>query len=83
MSSSHDIAVRPVTEDEIPAWLNALNTGFLRAPESLSEQELKNRSAHIDPPRTLAAFDESRTHAPSPPPTPPRSSRPTAPSRRS
>ncbi|WP_328838383.1 GNAT family N-acetyltransferase [Streptomyces europaeiscabiei] len=64
MSSSHDIAVRPVTEDEIPAWLNALNTGFLRAPESLSEQELKDRSAHIDPPRTLAAFDASRSHIP-------------------
>lgn len=64
MSSSHDIAVRPVTEDEIPAWLNALNTGFLRAPESLSEQELKDRSAHIDPPRTLGAFDASRSRTP-------------------
>ncbi|MDX3520323.1 GNAT family N-acetyltransferase [Streptomyces scabiei] len=64
MSASPDTAVRPVTEDEIPAWLNALNTGFLRAPESLSDQELKDRSFHIDPSRTLAAFDESRTHAP-------------------
>jgi predicted acetyltransferase len=64
MSSSHDIAVRPVTEDEIPAWLNALNIGFLRPPESLSPQELKDRSSHIDPSRTLAAFDESRAHTP-------------------
>ncbi|QFQ98396.1 GNAT family N-acetyltransferase [Streptomyces phaeolivaceus] len=52
-----DIAVRSVTEDEIPAWLTALNTGFLRATEPLTEQELKDRTAHIDPPRTLAAFD--------------------------
>ncbi|WNZ10495.1 GNAT family N-acetyltransferase [Streptomyces sp. 11x1] len=57
MSPSHDTAVRPVTEDEIPAWLNALNTGFLRAPETLTPQELKDRSFHIDPSRTLAAFD--------------------------
>lgn len=64
MSASPDTAVRPVTEDEIPAWLNALNTGFLRPPESLSEQELKDRSFHIDPSRTLAAFDEARVHAP-------------------
>ncbi|MFF7391493.1 GNAT family N-acetyltransferase [Streptomyces scabiei] len=57
MSPSHDTAVRPVTEDEIPAWLNALNTGFLRAPQTLTPQELKDRSFHIDPSRTLAAFD--------------------------
>ncbi|WP_338897483.1 GNAT family N-acetyltransferase [Streptomyces sp. TG1A-60] len=62
MSSSHDTAVRPVTEDEIPAWLRALDTGFLRAHEAPAEQELKDRTAHIDPSRTLAAFDESRSH---------------------
>lgn len=62
MCSSHDIAVRPITEDEIPAWLHALDTGFLRAPTALSAQELKDRTSHIAPPRALAAFDESRTH---------------------
>ncbi|MDX2632039.1 GNAT family N-acetyltransferase [Streptomyces scabiei] len=30
----------------------------------LPEQELKDRSFHIDPSRTLAAFDEARVHAP-------------------
>ncbi|QYX79127.1 GNAT family N-acetyltransferase [Streptomyces akebiae] len=65
MSPSPDIAVRPVTDDEIPAWLNALNIGFLRAPETLTPQELKDRSSHIDPSRTLAAFDPT---APTPQP---------------
>ncbi|WP_200306713.1 GNAT family N-acetyltransferase [Streptomyces adelaidensis] len=57
MSRSQEITVRPITEPEIPAWLHALDTGFLRSPEALSDQQLKDRSAHIDPSRTLAAFD--------------------------
>lgn len=67
MPSSHDTAVRPITEDEIPAWLTALNIGFLRAPESHTPQELKDRSFHIAPSRTLAAFDLTAPAAPTAP----------------
>ena len=55
-----DIAVRPITEDETPAWSRALNTGFLRPLEPMTDQEFKDRTAHIVPSRTLAAFDGDR-----------------------
>ncbi|MDX2937999.1 GNAT family N-acetyltransferase [Streptomyces ipomoeae] len=57
------IAVRAITEEEIPSWIRAVNTGFLRAWEPLTEQELKDRSSHIVPSRTLAAFDDDVPHS--------------------
>jgi predicted acetyltransferase len=54
-----DLAVRPITEPEIPDWIRALNTGFLRTP-TVSEAEVADRSTYIDPARTLGAFDAGR-----------------------
>ncbi|MEV6481591.1 GNAT family N-acetyltransferase [Streptomyces sp. NPDC051576] len=54
-----DLAVRPITTPEIPDWIRALNTGFLRTP-AVSEEEIADRSTYIDPPRTLGAFDDGR-----------------------
>ncbi|MET7572693.1 GNAT family N-acetyltransferase [Streptomyces sp. NPDC005492] len=60
MSSRHqDLAVRPITTPEIPDWIRALNTGFLRTP-AVSDEEVADRSTYIDPPRTLGAFDSGR-----------------------
>jgi GNAT superfamily N-acetyltransferase len=53
------LAVRPVTEPEIPDWIRALNTGFLRTPY-VSDDEIADRSSYIDPSRTLGAFDGPR-----------------------
>jgi predicted acetyltransferase len=60
MSPSQDIVVRAITEDDKADWIRALNTGFLRPSETWSEQELKDRTAHIVPARTLGAFDGDR-----------------------
>lgn len=57
---AQDVDVRAITEEEIPAWLRTLDIGFLRSPQSLSEQELKDRSSHIVPSRALGAFDGDR-----------------------
>ncbi|MFC4466235.1 GNAT family N-acetyltransferase [Streptomyces xiangluensis] len=54
-----DIDVRPITETEIPDWIRALNTGFLRPP-AVSEAEIADRSSYIVPERTLGAFDGGR-----------------------
>ncbi|MBA4865597.1 GNAT family N-acetyltransferase [Streptomyces sp. PSKA54] len=51
--------VRPVTEQDIPDWIRALNTGFLRPP-SVSDREIEDRSSYIIPSRTLGAFDAGR-----------------------
>jgi GNAT superfamily N-acetyltransferase len=51
-----DIAVRPITEPELPTWLRAVNTGFLRPP-TVPQEELQARRAHFTPGRSLAAFD--------------------------
>ncbi|KAA0942961.1 GNAT family N-acetyltransferase [Streptomyces apricus] len=59
MSSRHDIDVRPIRADEIPDWIRAMNTGFLRPP-SVSEAEIADRSTYIVPGRTLGAFDGDR-----------------------
>ncbi|MEU9189643.1 GNAT family N-acetyltransferase [Streptomyces sp. NPDC048484] len=59
MSSRQDIDVRPIRDDEIPAWIRALNTGFLRAP-GVSEAETADRRTYIVPERTLGAFDGER-----------------------
>ncbi|MFI1208520.1 GNAT family N-acetyltransferase [Streptomyces sp. NPDC020802] len=59
MSSREDIDVRPVRDGEIPEWIRALNTGFLRPP-SVSEAEVADRRTYIEPERTLGAFDGER-----------------------
>ncbi|WP_262061461.1 GNAT family N-acetyltransferase [Streptomyces sp. STR69] len=58
-SRAEDLAVRPITTPEIPDWIRALNTGFLRTP-TVSDAELADRASYIDPPRTLGAFDGGR-----------------------
>ncbi|MFI7383536.1 GNAT family N-acetyltransferase [Streptomyces sp. NPDC049813] len=54
-SAAEDIDVRPITEDELPAWSRALNSGFLRPPTA-SPQTVARRLAHFDLARTRAAF---------------------------
>ncbi|MFB7982524.1 GNAT family N-acetyltransferase [Streptomyces vinaceus] len=50
--------VRPIAESELPEWLGAVNTGFLR-PDRVTESDLAHRAKHIDFARTLGAFDAS------------------------
>ncbi|MET7450823.1 GNAT family N-acetyltransferase [Streptomyces sp. NPDC005574] len=59
MSSRPDIDVRPITENEFPDWLRAVNTGFLRPPTP-SDTELAARRAQFTPGRYLGAFDGDR-----------------------
>ncbi|MFD5075446.1 GNAT family N-acetyltransferase [Streptomyces sp. NPDC058371] len=59
MTSRDAIDVRVITEAEIPDWIRALNTGFVRSP-AVSEREIEDRSAHMLPGRTLGAFDGDR-----------------------
>ncbi|GGM25154.1 UPF0256 protein [Streptomyces fumigatiscleroticus] len=54
-----DLDVRTITESEIPDWIRALNTGFLRSP-AVSEREIADRGSYIVPDRTLGAFDQGR-----------------------
>ena len=54
-----DIDIRPITEAEFPAWLRAVNTGFLREPTP-SDAELEARRTQFEPGRHLGAFDGSR-----------------------
>ncbi|GHD96681.1 GNAT family N-acetyltransferase [Streptomyces naganishii] len=51
--------IRSVTDAEIPDWIRALNTGFLRAP-TVSEAEVADRRSLSIPDRTLGAFDAGR-----------------------
>jgi predicted acetyltransferase len=53
------IDVRPVTEADVPDWVRAVNTGFLRSSPT-SEAEIADRSSYIVPARTLGAFDGAR-----------------------
>ncbi|MFF4581585.1 GNAT family N-acetyltransferase [Streptomyces sp. NPDC001389] len=48
--------IRPIAESELPHWLRALNTGFLR-PEPVPEADVVLRSRHWDLSRTQGAFD--------------------------
>ncbi|WP_128379865.1 GNAT family N-acetyltransferase [Streptomyces cavernae] len=57
MSRRDDIDVRPVTEADIPDWIRALNTGFLRTP-AVRDTEIADRRSYMIPERTLGAFDE-------------------------
>ncbi|MET7682686.1 GNAT family N-acetyltransferase [Streptomyces sp. NPDC005423] len=59
MTRRPEIAVRPVTESEIPDWIRALNTGFLRTPH-VSGAEIADRGSYLVPSRTLGAFDAGR-----------------------
>ncbi|MET8248519.1 GNAT family N-acetyltransferase [Streptomyces sp. NPDC005202] len=54
-----DIDVRLITEAEIPDWLRALNTGFLRTPD-VSDREIADCRSYIVPSRTLGTFDAHR-----------------------
>jgi len=51
--------VRPIAEADIPEWVRALNTGFLRAP-SVSDAEVADRGSYLIRERTLGAFDGGR-----------------------
>ncbi|MET7379608.1 GNAT family N-acetyltransferase [Streptomyces sp. NPDC005526] len=59
MTARPDIDVRPIREDEIPDWIRAVHTGFLRAPE-VSDREVAERSPYIVSSRALGAFDDRR-----------------------
>ncbi|MFD0315862.1 GNAT family N-acetyltransferase [Streptomyces flavalbus] len=53
------IDVRPITRDEIPAWLHAVKVGFLKSPV-VTDEDIADRTAQIDPSRALGAFDGGR-----------------------
>lgn len=53
-----DTDVRRITDDELPAWLRALDTGFLRSP-ALTDQGLTDRRHNLADSRLSAAFDGS------------------------
>ncbi|GHF70660.1 GNAT family N-acetyltransferase [Streptomyces thermodiastaticus] len=53
------IEVRPITEAEVPDWIRAHHTGFLRTPE-VREADVAARRPHMDLSRTLGAFDAGR-----------------------
>lgn len=53
------IDVRVISESDFPAWLRALNTGFLRSP-AVSEDDVADRRAYMDANRMRGAFDEGR-----------------------
>ncbi|MET8132199.1 GNAT family N-acetyltransferase [Streptomyces sp. NPDC005251] len=59
MTPPDAIDVRPITTSDIPDWLRALKTGFLRPPV-VSEREAEARAPVLIPPRTVGAFDGSR-----------------------
>ncbi|MGX1544056.1 GNAT family N-acetyltransferase [Streptomyces adustus] len=59
MTSRPALDVRPITEPELPDWLRALNTGFLREPVS-SGKQLDGRRKQFVPGRLLGAFDGGR-----------------------
>ncbi|TRV77319.1 GNAT family N-acetyltransferase [Streptomyces sp. 130] len=54
-----DLDIRLIAPSELPDWLRALNTGFLRAPTPTDEQ-VAGRRSHMDFSRTRGAFDGGR-----------------------
>ncbi|TXS36685.1 GNAT family N-acetyltransferase [Streptomyces sp. OR43] len=50
---------RPISASELPDWLRALNTGFLRAPTP-SDEEVTGRLPYLDLARTQGVFDAGR-----------------------
>ncbi|WP_329135624.1 GNAT family N-acetyltransferase [Streptomyces sp. NBC_00670] len=65
-SDTRPLDIRPLTTPEIPTWLHTQNTVFLRTTDPTSPEAnppaLADRAAHIDPTRTLAAFDPTAPH---------------------
>ncbi|MFF2330105.1 MULTISPECIES: GNAT family N-acetyltransferase [unclassified Streptomyces] len=51
--------VRTITESEVPDWLRALNTGFLRPP-TVTPEEVAARLPRYDLARTQGVFDGGR-----------------------
>lgn len=56
MNADAEVDVRPIAESEIPAWLRALNTGFLRV-ETATESDVAQSAEYGDTARMLGAFD--------------------------
>ncbi len=54
-----DIDVRAITEAEIPAWVRAMNVGFLRSRD-VPEEVVAARASGMEPARTQGAFDAGR-----------------------
>ncbi|MFJ3671947.1 GNAT family N-acetyltransferase [Streptomyces sp. NPDC090106] len=54
-----DTVVRPVTEADLPDWIRALNTGFLRTP-AVTAAEVADRATYLLDHRTQGAFDDHR-----------------------
>ncbi|HEU0087807.1 MAG TPA: GNAT family N-acetyltransferase [Pseudonocardiaceae bacterium] len=52
-----DFAVRTITEDEVPSWCGAMNTGFLN-PAGDVDAEARRPGLHLD--RTWGGFDGGR-----------------------
>ncbi|MGQ4364383.1 GNAT family N-acetyltransferase [Streptomyces sp. SAS_272] len=57
--ASLTVDTRLITDSELPDWIRALNTGFLRPP-GVTEQLLAERRAAISDSRTSGAFDAGR-----------------------
>jgi predicted acetyltransferase len=53
------IDVRPITDAELPDWMRAVRTGFLRPP-TVTEEEVAGRRATLGDSRTAGAFDAGR-----------------------
>ncbi|MGW6685795.1 GNAT family N-acetyltransferase [Streptomyces sp. NPDC054961] len=56
MNADADVDVRPIAESEIPEWLRALHTGFLRA-DTATESDVAQCAEYGDTARTLGGFD--------------------------
>jgi predicted acetyltransferase len=48
--------IRPVTDSELPAWMRAFDTGFLRSP-GLTDRRIADRRATLTESRMSGAFD--------------------------
>ncbi|MFC7309409.1 GNAT family N-acetyltransferase [Streptomyces monticola] len=51
--------VRTLTDSDVPDWVRALNTGFLRTPTS-SDAEVEDRRSQLFLERTQGAFEDGR-----------------------
>ncbi|MFI6944266.1 GNAT family N-acetyltransferase [Streptomyces sp. NPDC050418] len=52
--------IRSLDDADVADWTRALNTGFLRSPAPLTEEQLADRRSVLDLDRTLGAFDDGR-----------------------
>ncbi|CAM5493801.1 hypothetical protein SAVIM338S_03484 [Streptomyces avidinii] len=53
-----DVDVRPIAESEIPEWLRALNTGFLRM-QTATESDVAQCAEYYDTARMIGGFDNA------------------------